>query len=339
MAESKITRISLIIIILFIVGIFLKLTKPILFPFLLALFISYAISPLLDWMIRLKFPKVLAIALILIFTFAILYLLGLLLYSSGKYFASELPNYSDKINSLLADLAGSVAHLPIKVDIPSIVSQLNLEKITNILLGTLGSFLSFLGNLLLIFVFVIFILAGKDKLPGKIAKAFAEEKAAQLTRVLESVNRQIQKYIAVKTFLSLLNGALVTLILVIFRVDFALLLGFVTFVLNFIPSFGSIIATIIPVIIAFFQFGNSLVPIWVLISIAITDAILGNFVDPKLMGQSLDLSPLLVIFSLLFWGWLWGIPGMVLAVPILAVMKIIFENIPSLKFLAVLMSK
>ncbi|MBC7361104.1 MAG: AI-2E family transporter [Candidatus Aminicenantes bacterium] len=339
MSESKITRVSLIIIVLFIIGIILKLTKPILFPFLLALFISYAISPLLDWMLRLKFPKALAIVLILIFTFAILYLLGLLLYSSGKYFASELPKYSEKINSLITDFAGSLARLPVKVDIPSLVSQFNLEKVTNFLLSTLGSFLSFLTNMLLVFVFVIFILAGKDKLAGKIARAFAEERAAYVTRVLESINRQIQKYLAVKTFLSLLNGALVALILVIFGVDFALLLGFVTFILNFIPSFGSIVATIIPVVIAFFQFGNSLTPIWVLISIAVTDTIMGNFIDPKLMGQGLDLSPLLVIFSLIFWGWLWGIPGMVLAVPLLAVMKIIFENIPSLRFLAVLMSK
>jgi len=339
MAESKVARISLIIIVLFISGIILKLAKPILFPFFLALFISYAISPLLDLMIRLKFPKALAIVLILIFTFAFLYLLGLLLYSSGKYFASELPKYSEKINSLISDFADSLSRLPVKIDVPGLVSQFNVEKVANFLVATLGSFLSFLTNLLLVFVFVIFILAGRDKVARKIARAFAEERATYVTRVLESINHQIQKYLAVKTFLSLLNGALVALILVIFGVDFALLLGFVTFILNFIPSIGSIIATIIPVIIAFVQFGNSLTPLWVLIAIAGTDAVLGNFVDPKLMGQSLDLSPLLVVFTLIFWGWLWGVPGMVLSVPLLAVIKIIFENIPSLQFLAVLMSK
>ncbi|MGB9765062.1 MAG: AI-2E family transporter [Candidatus Saccharicenans sp.] len=339
MAESRAVKFSLVIIVLFISGIILKLTKPILFPFLLALFISYAVSPLLSWMLRLKFPKVLAIVIILLFTFALLYLLGLLFYSSGKLFISELPQYSDKINSLISEFGDSLKQLPFKVDVPSVLSQLNLEKITNFMLGTLGSFLSFLGNLLLVFVFVIFILSGQDKLTVKIARALAEEKAAYLTRVLESINRQIQRYLAVKTFLSLLNGALVALILVIFGVNFALLMGFITFILNFIPSFGSIISTLIPVIIAFAQFGNSLIPIWVLLSIAVVDAVLGNFVDPKMMGQSLDLSPLLVIFSLIFWGWLWGIPGMVLAVPILAVLKIIFENVPSLKYLAVLMSK
>jgi len=172
-----------------------------------------------------------------------------------------------------------------------------------------------------------------------VARAFAPERASYLSRVLLSLNSQIQKYLAVKTLLSIINGTLVCLILIIFGVDFALLLGFLTFVLNFIPSFGSIIATIIPTLVAFLQFGNSLTPIWVLLAIGVTDSILGNFVDPKLMGQSLDLSPLLVLFTLILWGWLWGIAGMVLAVPILAVLKIILENIPSTRSWAILMSK
>jgi len=339
MAESRITRISLIIVVLFIAGIILKITKPVLFPFLLALFISYAISPLLDWMLKIKFPKPLAIVIILIFTFAILYLLGLLMYSSGKSFASEFPRYSEKVNNLVQEFGAALEHLPFKIDVPWLISQVNLEKITSFMLGTLGSFITFLTNLLIVFVFVIFILAGRDKLPKKIALALAEDRALYLTRIIASINKQVQKYIAVKTMVSLLTGFLAAVILLIFGVDFALLIGFLTFVLNYIPSLGSIIATIIAVLMAFFQFGNSLVPIWILILLTIMQTVIGNFLDPKMMGRSLDLSPLLVIFVLIFWGWLWGIPGMVLAVPLLAVLKIIFENVPSLKFLAVLMSK
>jgi predicted PurR-regulated permease PerM len=157
--------------------------------------------------------------------------------------------------------------------------------------------------------------------------------------MVAGINRQIQKYLAVKTVTSLLTGALTVLVLVIFGVDFALLLGFLAFVLNYIPSIGSIVATLIAGLMAFFQFGNSLTPVWVLLLLGIIQTVIGNFIDPKLMGRTLDLSPLLVIFSLIFWGWLWGVAGMFLAVPLLAVFKIIFENVPSLKFLAVLMSK
>jgi len=328
-----------VILTLFVLGICFKLARPVLIPFFLSLFISYAISPLLDWLVGIKVPKSLAITLIVVVTFGLLYLIGLILYSSGKHFVASLPGYTQKITDLLTEISSGLGHLPFKLDVPSIIGQINLEKVTNVLFGTLGSFFNFLGNLILIFVFIIFILAGRDKLADKVARAFAPERASYLSRVLLSLNSQIQKYLAVKTLLSLINGTLVCLILVIFGVDFALLLGFLTFVLNFIPSFGSIIATIIPTLVAFLQFGNSLTPVWVLLAIAVTDSILGNFVDPKLMGQSLDLSPLLVLFTLILWGWLWGIAGMILAVPILAVLKIILENIPSTRPLAILMSK
>lgn len=239
----------------------------------------------------------------------------------------------------MAELLSWLEHLPIKVSMPTIISQLNVEKITGWLLGTLGSFLSFITNLLLVFVFVVFILAGRDKLPAKLALALAEDRALYLNRMVVGINRQIQKYLAVKTVTSLLTGVLTFLVLLIFGVDFALLIGFLTFVLNYIPSIGSIFATLLAGLMAFFQFGNSLTPVWVLILLTIIQTVIGNFIDPKLMGRSLDLSPLLVIFSLIFWGWLWGVAGMFLAVPLLAVFKIIFENVPSLKFLAVLMSK
>lgn len=339
MAESRLTRISLLIIVLFVSGIILKIARPVLLPFLVALFISYSISPLLDWLVRRKVPKLLAIISILALTFALLYLFGLLIYSSGKYFASEFPKYNRQVNSLVAELIAWLEHLPFKVSVPTIISQLNVEKLTGLLLGTLGSFLTFLGKLLMVFVFVVFILAGRDKLPARIATALAEERAIYVNRMVASINRQVQKYLAVKTLVSLLTGALATSILLLFGVDFALLLGFLTFILNYIPSIGSIIATILAVLIAFFQFGNSLVPVWILILLGLMQTVIGNFLDPKLMGRSLDLSPLLVLFSLIFWGWLWGIAGMFLAVPLLAVIKIIFENVPSLKFLAVLMSK
>ncbi|MGB9906067.1 MAG: AI-2E family transporter [Candidatus Saccharicenans sp.] len=339
MSESRLTRVSLVIIVLFITGIILKIARPILLPFLVALFISYAVSPLLDWLIKLKLPKTVAIILILILTFSLLYLFGLLLYSSGKYFASEFPKYNRQIDSFTAELLTWLEHLPFKVSVPTIISQLNVEKITGWLLGTLGSFLSFITNLLLVFVFVVFILAGRDKLPAKLSLALAEDRALYLNRMVAGINRQIQKYLAVKTVTSLLTGALTVLVLVIFGVDFALLLGFLSFVLNYIPSIGSIIAVLLAGLMAFFQFGNSLVPVWVLLFLTIIQTVIGNFIDPKLMGRTLDLSPLLVIFSLIFWGWLWGVAGMFLAVPLLAVFKIIFENVPALKFLATLMSK
>jgi predicted PurR-regulated permease PerM len=124
-----------------------------------------------------------------------------------------------------------------------------------------------------------------------------------------------------------------------FGVDFAVLFGFLTFLLNFIPSLGSIASIGLASIIAAFQFGSVFPALWILLLLVGLDAVISNFLEPKLMGQGLGLSPLVVLFSLFFWGWLWGIPGMILAVPLMAIIKIVCANVPALTSVAVIMSK
>ncbi|MBC7364763.1 MAG: AI-2E family transporter, partial [Candidatus Aminicenantes bacterium] len=260
MDELKAIKYSLAIITFFVVGLIIKLAKPVLFPFLLALFVSYVISPVIDGLIKIKVPRIIALTVVVLLIFALFYLLGLLLYASASSFMEVLPQYNLRLTSLVQDLTEVLNHLPFKVDVPSLVSHLNVDKVAGFLLGTVGSFFSFLGNLLLVVVFILFILAGREKLNQKIIKAFPEQRASQVVLILNSINSQIQKYLAVKTLLSLVNGLAVFIILLMFKVDFALLLGFLTFILNFVPSFGSIVATIIPTLVAFLQYGNSMVP-------------------------------------------------------------------------------
>ncbi|MFV1980293.1 MAG: AI-2E family transporter, partial [Rhodothermia bacterium] len=137
---------------------------------------------------------------------------------------------------------------------------------------------------------------------------------------------------------SLVTGILTTVICLIIGVDFAFLWGFLAFLLNFIPTFGSIIATIFPVLIAFLQFGSIFMTLLVLVLLMGTQFTMGNVVEPRLMGARLNLSPLAILFSIILWAWLWGPWGMVMAVPITVSMKIVFENVTNLKPLSVLMS-
>ena len=137
--------------------------------------------------------------------------------------------------------------------------------------------------------------------------------------------------------MSLANGLMVWIVLLFFGVDFAALFGLLAFFLNFIPNIGSVIASVLRVGFAFFQFGNFWTPFWILVVTDGLDMILGNILEPRIMGKGLGLSPLLVFFSLLFWGWLWGIPGMILSVPLTAVVKIVCQNVPALRPVAVLM--
>ncbi len=339
MQDNKVITSSLVIIVIFISGVVLRVAKPVLFPFFLAIFLSFILSPILVFLTRYKVPKTISIAFILIASFFISYLLGALFYSSGKAFASDLSGYGEKLNSILNLLQEKIGSHRLEGEPFDWTKQINFNKMANFLLSSLGPFFSFISNLFLIFVFLIFILAGRGKILSKVKTSFPDPRGKKILDIIQKIDNQIQRYLAIKTVISLITGGLAFAVLAAFRVDFALVFGFFTFILNYIPNIGSIVATILPSTMALFQFGSAWPALWILIILSAIQVILGSLVEPRVMGEGLGLSPLAVLFSLFFWGWLWGLPGMVLAVPITSIIKIICSNIPSLNFVAVLISK
>ena len=339
MESNRITTASLLIVVVFIIGVVLKLARPVLFPFFLAIFLSFTLYPVLDFLTRFNIPRGVAIVFILLVTFFIIYLLGSLLYTSGKTFATEFPKYGQKINSILASILELLKIPSEDIESFNVMDQLNINKIGNLLLSTLGPFFSFLSNLFLILIFLVFILAGRGETEAKILRSFKRSEGETFIQIKNNIDTQIQKYLGIKTVISFITGLFATIVLLFFGVDFAIVFGFFTFILNYIPNIGSIIATALPIIIALFQFDTIWPAFWILIILGTIQMTLGNFIEPRIMGQGLGLSPLVVLFSLFFWGWLWGLPGMILAVPIAAIIKIVTSNIPSLKFISVLISR
>jgi AI-2 transport protein TqsA len=333
--EDRFFKAAIAVIVLFIVGVVLKLARPVLVPFILAIFLSYIIDPALTFLTRCRCPRRMAVLIVLALMFVFFYLLGALVYSSGKSLAADLPRYQERLTDFTTVLAEGVG--PFKVDLASTLGKLEIEKIGAFILSAIGPFFSILGNLLLVFLFLLFIVSGRGRAAEKIQKALDSGRSGQVRAVFETINGQVRKYLVIKTAVSVVNGLEVWLVLTLFGVDFAPLFGFLAFLLNFIPSIGSLIATGLRVGFAFFQFGTFWTPFWILVITVGLDAILGNFIEPRIMGKGLGLSPLLIFFSLLFWGWLWGIPGMILSVPLTAVIKIICQNVPALRQVAVLM--
>jgi predicted PurR-regulated permease PerM len=225
----------------------------------------------------------------------------------------------------------------LKAEVLGWINSLNAEKVGGVILSVLGPFISFMSELLLVLVFMIFILAGRGRLERKIALAFSPEQASTVSRAVRKIDHQVQKYLAVKTLMCLITGILTTVILALFRLPFAVIFGVLAFFLNYIPTIGSIIATVAPVLLAAFYFGHLGPAVGILVLLLAINLVLGNFVEPRLMGKGLELSPLLVFFSLFFGAWLWGIPGMILAVPSLSILKIVFSNVPSLRMLEAMM--
>lgn len=337
MDKDKLLKIGVGVIVIFILGVFLKMAKSVLVPFCLALFLSFALTPVLDFLVRRKIPKSAAVIALLLLTIIALSLMGTLFYSSGKSFASELPTYNDMMKSFVSSVEANIQSPRLKAEILGWVNSLNAEKVGGFILSALGPFVSFVSQMLLVLIFMIFILAGRGRMEKKIAKAFSPGQASLVAHAMLRIDRQIQRYLAVKTLVCIIVGAMTTIILVAFGLPFAVVFGVAAFFVNYIPNLGSIIATALPVLMATFYYGSVSSAIGLLVLLMSLHFLIGNVLEPRLMGKGLGLSPLLVFFSLFFGAWLWQIPGMILAVPVLAVFKIIFSNVPSLRAMEAIM--
>lgn len=324
---------------IFLIGLILRLAKPVFFPFFLALFFYFILTPPLEALRRLKIPRALAIFLIVVTSFVLLYLLGILFYNSGKAFAASVPDYAQKISGVIESLGEKLRTSRLNWDPGFWSKSLDAGRITNLFLQALNQIFSFFSLFILVFVFLVFMLAGRGKLRTKVERSFHPKRAEKINGIIEGIDHDIQKYLTIKTGISILSGLITTVVLLIFGVEFAVLFGILTAILNFIPSLGSIVSMALITIIAVFQFGSIFPALWILLLLIGQDVAIPNLLEPKLMGQGLGLSPLVILFSLFFWGWLWGIPGMILAVPFMAVIKIICLNIPTLESIALFMSK
>ncbi|MBQ7215274.1 MAG: AI-2E family transporter [Synergistaceae bacterium] len=185
-------------------------------------------------------------------------------------------------------------------------------------------------------VFLMFMLLEAPTLDEKINKAFGRN-SVRVQKILSSISEQVSRYLSTLTLISFATGVCAWLVLTLFDVKLAAGWGVLTFLLNFIPTVGSIIATIPPVVMAIIQFSPGLFkPMLVLLLLTAIQQIIGNFITPKVMGDKLGVSPVMILLSLLLWSMIWGIPGALLSTPIISIIKIVCENIPVLHVIAVL---
>lgn len=209
------------------------------------------------------------------------------------------------------------------------------------ILATLATGLGgLLGKTSLVVLYVVFLLLEIRFVPRKLEAIFPEEeRRAAISGVLERIDHDVQTYLGVKTLVSLFTAVLSYLVMRLVGLDFAEFWALCIFILNFIPTIGSIVATVLPALLALLQF-DTLAP-FVIVTVGITaiQQFFGSFVDPTLMGHSLNLSPLVVIMSLVLWGSLWGIVGMFLCVPITVILMIVLSNFERTRWVAILLSK
>ncbi|GJQ60780.1 MAG: hypothetical protein SCALA701_35810 [Candidatus Scalindua sp.] len=283
------------------------------------------------------------ISLVVVFLLLIVFtsLLALFLYSSTGTFFETLPKYEEKFDEITVNsihwINTLTQRIGIRLEDIKISDVLKLPLVKATVSSGFGNFFSFVGNTFLVLLFMLFMLAGSGKLSGKVEKAFSPDHALRIITVLQNIDSQARQYLLTKTLISAGTGILTALMLWIIGVDFPLIWGFLTFLLNFIPNVGSIVASILPFILSLLQFDTVVAPILVILLLGTIQVLMGSILEPKIMGFKLNLSPLVVLVSLIFWGWLWGFWGMILAIPMTATFKIIFENIEPLYPVSVMM--
>ncbi len=342
----KFINVALSLIIVFLIVWVLYIGRAIILPFLIALFLGFILEPVVRFFTRHKIPMFFAVIITLILSFVILYLLGLLVYANVQMFVDQFPRYQERMIQSIDNFLMKFNHLLEQsryqiyldrsswkqIDWISAIKNLNIAEG---LLNSVGSFITFLFKTVIVIIFLAYFLMGIRNIDTKIRLAFDHNQAEQIIAILNSVTNQIQRYLGAKMIVSFITGGISILIFLLFGLDFAIFWGFLIFLFNFIPNIGSIIASLLPVIFSLVQFGSISKAFWILVALTILQTTMGNLVEPRLMGRTLNLSPLMVLISLIFWGYLWGVAGMILSVPILAILTIIFENVPELRFLSV----
>ena len=314
----------------------------ILIPFLFALLFCYAIGLPMDYMQEHHVPTVIRILLTLLLLGGVLYGLEKVIQKNLISLVQTWPVYEEKFwdyaNLVLARL--EIPEEKARETLEGFSSSLGkegLKPVGSMLQSMAGSFFSFMGSAFWVILFVIFILSERGGVARKIVKGFGPEQAIDILDTMRRINKAVQQYLGLKTLISLLTGVLVTISLVFLQAPFPFLWGLLAFLLNFIPNIGSIVAGIPPILITLFHSGSITRTLLVTIAFVVIQTVVGNFVEPKVLGKGLDLSPLVVLLSLLFWGWLWGIPGMLLSVPLTAALKISLEQFDQTKPIAIIL--
>ena len=331
----------LAVIATFVVGVVLHLLQVVLIPLVVAAFLSYLFKPLVVFLQNRRVPTFISLILVFISIGAVLFGISSVIYASVDSFVEEAPKYQEKLIGLAMELNEEVATLGNRYNLPienfDWASIVDVTSVTGMLGSGLGTTVNLAGNVILILLYMAFILGATGDFAEKVRLSFNRKYSETIASIVGRIDEQVRQYLLAKTLISLGTGLLTTIILLLFGVDFAVFWGFLAFVLNYIPNFGSLIAEIFPVLMAFLQFDSIVTPLVILVVLVAMQATIGNVVEPKVMAFSLDLSPLVVLVALIFWGWLWGLVGMIIAVPMTAILKIIFENVESLEPLGRLM--
>lgn len=319
----------------------LIVARNIMIPFVIALFVWYLINAMARGFARLHVNGW-ALPRFFCFFFAItalltgIWIIYQMILNNITDVVAAAPGYQKNFEAFVPKL---MQRLPLEQQptVNELMGYLNLGAMIAILAKT---FTGIAGKALVVLFYTGFFLYEQRFFDHKIRAMIDDnDTEKQVRTILRNIDSKIQRYMAVKTSVSVMTGLATWGLLRYVGVDFSDFWGLMAFVLNFIPYVGSLVAIVLPTIIATIQFGDPAIIFTVLVGLSIIQLSIGSVLDPRLMGDSLNLSPIFIIFSLAAWGLMWGVPGMFLSIPILAMIMITLAQFPNTRPIAILISK
>jgi predicted PurR-regulated permease PerM len=371
-ARQPATQFFISVIGIVIIFVVLKELSNIFIPLVIALFLYFVFNPLNTQLKKIKIPLPVIILLDIFLTGFVIWGLSAFIIDSFMNFGTQMPQYITKLNEIVRTYAVSLGiRDPYfrNFDINSIIAKLDYKIVAG---SVFSSTFSILGGILFILFFFIFVATGYEVMYNAIKKRFvvkkiiSEEekiekrlltgqindiekerltsevkiKERKLTDTFKAINTQIQRYIIAKLIVNTGAGISSALFLYLIGIDFPIIWGLFVFMFNFVPTIGSAAALILPVLMALIQYGTIGKMALAAGGLALIQTLFFNLVEPAVIGRHLNLNPLLILISVLVWGYIWGVVGMLIAVPLTAIIKIIIgmSDSPNMTFLNDFMS-
>ena len=309
---------SLLILALVAVAFTLSFTKPIMIPFVMALLIRILIDPIIDFQTtNLRVHRIIAVFVSLILIVILFIIIVPFIFGSVGTFLESADDYNAKVLVLIDYIINQLSQYDIEIDREVIRNTLTTLPFLDWASTILSNSANFISKFVLVVIMTLFLLLGK--------------KNVNTSNEWNEIIFNVKKYIFTKFITSSATGVLAGLIYWFLGIELAFIFGTLTFILNFIPVFGSVIAVLIPIPVAFLQFQDPTLFALIILLPAIVHIIIGNIIEPKIFGETFGLHPITVIISLIFWGMIWGIIGVLLAAPLTAIIKISFEKFETTK--------
>jgi len=311
----------------------LKIASPIVVPFLLSLFIAIVLSPAYNFFNKKGLPN--GISLLIVISFLVLFFVfvGKLLGSSAVEFNANLDFYTQQLSANFHGVVETAKSFGIEIPEQDLQNVFNPKIIMGFATNILQSMSSLVTNGFVILLTVVFMLLESDTFVSKVT--FINSKSEASSHI-NTILTQIKEYMVLKALISLLTGFIIYIGLLLIGTDYPFLWAVLAFMLNFIPNIGSIIAAVPAVLLTFVGL-DAMSAVMVATLYVVVNVVIGSVIEPKVMGNGLGLSTLVVFLSLLFWGWLLGIVGMLLSIPLTIMAKITLNASEDTRWIAVLL--